>query len=221
MEPIQVAQTSSFGLYLGLGLAGVTLVQVLSLALINGWLGGRKETRDAAIKREEKQEEWRRQDVVAAQAAEAARLLLEAQRETIARTDKVARLTEQATRQTSAKLEQIHVLVNSEMTAARTAERDTQQLLVLALKHSLTLSQALGHPPDKQELDALAVAEERIVKLNKIILDRNEAQRLVDEEARRAGVILARRAEDQGADGTLKKIEENTAATVAALTEKP
>lgn len=230
-DPIKVEQTTMFNLYLGIGLAVLALIQTLALAGITGWITSRKEKRDAQrkieaaeaealIKSKEKQEDWRRQDAVAERAEHAAALLLAAQRETIERTDKVAQLTEAATKQTATKLDQIHVLVNSEMTAARKSERDTQQLLVMALKNSLALGKSLGHLQDPHELDGLAVAEQRIIKLNKIIADREEAQAKLDEELRRQGIALARRAEDQLANNkTLQKIEANTAATVDALRE--
>ncbi len=60
-------------------------------------------------RRKEKAEDYARQDAVAAQAAEAARLLLAAN-------ERVARQTATATIETQGQLRQIHTLVNSKLT---------------------------------------------------------------------------------------------------------
>jgi len=96
-----------------LALAVVAILPPLLLAGLTGWIMSRKEKRDAeraitaaqaaaVLKRDEKLEDWRRQDEVAdrvaaaaaevaKQAADAADLLVQAQQDTITRTDEVAR----------------------------------------------------------------------------------------------------------------------------------
>jgi hypothetical protein len=58
----------------------------------------------------EKKQDWERQDKVAAKAEESARLLLESN-------ERIARITEETAKSQNGKLDQIHVLVNSAMTA--------------------------------------------------------------------------------------------------------
>jgi hypothetical protein len=197
MEPVTVALVAG--------------AQVILLALITGWVTSRKEKRDAErliaaalaaakiktddkieearLKREEKLEDWRRQDevaaraeVVAERAAAAADLLVKAQAETIKRTEEVARLAMEADQRNADKLDAIHILVNSDMTAARTAERDSLKLLVIALKNSFNLSVKLGMQPTEAEQDEIVRVEKRIVELNQILADRLAAQLKVDTE---------------------------------------
>jgi len=197
MEPTSVTMSIS-----PVMLAFIALLPPLLLAGVTGWITSRKEKRDAEraltaaqaiadLKREEKLEDWRRQDevaeraakaatevkIVAKQAADAAFLLVEAQKETIARTDEVARVAAENDKHISEKLEAIHILVNSDMTAARTAERAALKLLVIALqKNAATLSSA--------EQDEIVRVEKRITELDQILADRHAAQELVEAETR-------------------------------------
>ena len=148
----------------------------------------------AALKKKEREEDYARQDLVAervaaaarevkavaTQAADAAELLLKAQAETVARTDEVARLASEADRRIAEQLtaideqgKKIHILVNSDMTAARTAERDSLRALALVLRR---LS------PDAK--DEIVRVEKRITELDQILADRHAAQLRVEEEAR-------------------------------------
>jgi len=185
--------------------ATITLIaagQVVLLAVINGLISARATRQAAALKSAEKKEDWRRQDEVAErvakaeeQAARAAALLLKAQKETIARTDEVARLAAEANQRIASQLaaidaqgNKIHILVNSDMTAARTAERDSLKLLVLALRNSHALARKLGLPAEGNEDDEILRVEERVAELDQILADRLAAQHRVDtEEAGRKG----------------------------------
>lgn len=190
-------------------LAVLALLPPLLLAGVTGWITSRKEKRDAEralaaaqaiadLKREEKLEDWRRQDevadraakaaaevkIVAKQAADAADLLVAAQKETIARTDEVARIAAENDRHITEKLEEgleqgrkIHILVNSDMTAARTAERDSLKLLVIALKRLAG--------SDEIDTDEIGRVEKRIAELDQILADRHAAQEKVEAEAAR------------------------------------
>ncbi len=193
--------------WIALGLAFVASVQILLLTIVQGMLDARKERRtadlkrqekldDAALKQQERAEDNARQDLiaaraaaVAAQTAKAAGLLLSAQQETIARTDEVARLAAEAVSKINEQLtaldeqgKKIHILVNSDMTAARTNERDQTKLTLVALKRVQALSASLGLPIDPTELEAISAAEVRIVKLDNILADRLAAQRIVDHD---------------------------------------
>ncbi len=193
--------------WIALGLAFVASVQILLLTIVQGMLDARKERRtadlkrqekldDAALKQQERAEDNARQDLiaaraaaVAAQTAKATGLLFSAQQETIARTDEVARLAAEAVSKINEQLtaldeqgKKIHILVNSDMTAARTNERDQTKLTLVALKRVQALSASLGLPIDPTELEAISAAEARIVKLDVILADRLAAQRIVDHD---------------------------------------
>ena len=166
-------------------IAAIAGLQVLLLTIVT-W----------ALNRQSKKEDYQRQDLVAdrvakaaEQAAEAASLLVRAQTETSKRLDEVAnvRAAESVIVQAQLKAitdvsEKIHILVNSDMTAARTNERDQTKLTLLALKRVQALSVNLGLATTQDELDAIKVAEERIVKLDAILADRHAAQKRVDKE---------------------------------------
>jgi hypothetical protein len=168
-------------------------LQVILLAVVTSSIQARKERRDAELKSKEKAEDYARQDLVAErvalaakQAADAAALLLKAQRETIARTDEVARLAAEAAArvdtQLKASLEQgnkIHILVNSDMTAARTAERNSLKLLLIALRRISASGQI--SPDESKEIEDV---EQRIAELDQILADRLAAQHRVDESER-------------------------------------
>jgi hypothetical protein len=187
----------------------IALMPPILLAGLQGWMQSRKDKRDAErliaaaqatalLKKEEREEDYARQDlvakrvadaaaevrVVAQRAADAAIRLEEAQKETISRTDEVARIAAENDRHISEKLSEIHTLVNSDMTAARTAERDGAKLLVLALKRLV----AGGHGTPQEEEEIVRV-EKRIEELGQILADRNAAQAKVDADAKAAYAV--------------------------------
>jgi hypothetical protein len=189
-------------------LALIAVAQIVLLAVITAFVASRKEKRDAEraieaarhaakLKSEEKAEDWRRQDEVAErvaaaakQAADAALLLVQAQKDTIARTDEVARIQAESDKRIGDQLlaideqgKKIHILVNSDMTAARTNERNQIVLTVLALRRVQALSRKLGLPVDEEEEESIVVAEKRIEELNVILADRLAAQHKVDAES--------------------------------------
>lgn len=177
-------------------IAVIASLQVLLLTIVQATLLARKERRDAELKSKEKTEDYKRQDEVAArvalaaqQAADAATLLLKAQHDTIARTDEVARLAAEVNDRVEQKLgesleqgKKIHILVNSDMTAARTNERDQAILTLTALKHVRALSEKLGLPAQEDEVKLINDQEKRIQTLNAILADRLAAQKRVEAE---------------------------------------
>lgn len=184
-------------------IALIALAQLLLLTLVQARITSRKELRDAEIRRQDKREDYDRQDKVAErvalaakQAADAAQLLVKAQHETIVRTDEVARIAKDSDARISAQLMAIHKLVNADMTAARTNERDQTVLTLLALKRVQKLGDKLALPPDPDAQKAINDTEARIVVLNQILKDRIEAQKQIDDELIRYGEAMARRAND-------------------------
>ncbi len=133
---------------------------------------------------------WERDDAVAAQAAEAARLLLAAQRESIARTDLVAEHVAASTSLTANKLDAIHTLVNSDMTAARQSELDQTRVTLVMLRKVVALDRAAGREPTDTDTVTIETTEARIIELEAILADRLAQQRAVEAEARAAKTLL-------------------------------
>jgi hypothetical protein len=118
---------------------------------------------NARARRNEKQEDYARQDAVAAQAAEAARLLL-AENKKVAETAAV----------TNDKLDVIHVLVNSNMTAAMQGQ-------LVALKAQLVLMQKLAEQKvsTEDEIGAIKAVQAQIAELEAALTDRLAATAVV------------------------------------------
>jgi hypothetical protein len=117
-------------------------------------------------RRTEKIEDYKRQDAVAAQAAEAARLLLASNRQAAA----VAQMT-------NTKLDVIHTLVNSTLTAAIEAQLDAtvQQLAMMRQVVALAGNGEMG-PSD----ESLAAVESKIAELRVSLSDRMEQTRVAE-----------------------------------------
>jgi len=113
----------------------------------------------------EKQEDWRREDIVAEKAAEAAKLLL-------AENKKVAASAKEA----SGKLDAIHILVNSNMTAAMEAQ-------LVALQGQLVVMNRLAkiEDPTVNEQAAINAVEKQIAELTATVRDRLAATTKVEQ----------------------------------------
>jgi hypothetical protein len=153
--------------------------QVLILTVVQSWVLARKERRDYA--RQDQVAE--RVDAAAKQAAAAAQLLVKSNEATIVRTDKVAKLAAESGANIQTQLKKIHILVNSDMTAARTSERDQTKLTLVALRQVKALSLKLGLDVSKADEEAIESSQARIAELDQILADRLAAQRAVDQEA--------------------------------------
>jgi hypothetical protein len=138
--------------------------------------------RTERMHRADQLEEYRRQDVVAKQAADVAARLLKAQEAEVVRTDEVARLAAKNSQQTKLKLDRIHTLVNSDMTAALQAQQDQAQIMVGTLKRVIQLAQAKGEKPDPEDLRELESAQASITRLEAVLADRQAQQAKVDAE---------------------------------------
>lgn len=145
-----------------------------------------------------KKEDWERQDLVAKQAQEdakqaseqatdaakkaatAADLLLNAQAETIRRTDEVALVANQAASTAQIKLDQIHTLVNNEMTVARQAERDAVAASLNLLRRIFDMNSARGVPLNQDDMASLATKTGRLVDLDALLASRRAAENASD-----------------------------------------
>lgn len=135
-------------------------------------------------RRKDQIQTWKRDDKVAEQAAEAARLLLAAQRESIARTDEVAEhvaasqsATEAKLEANAAKLEVIHKLVNSTLTAALLASLDASRGELVAVLKMADLQRAHGSGPSEDELASILALRRKVGELSAEMQER-EAQTL-------------------------------------------
>jgi hypothetical protein len=118
----------------------------------------------------------RRQDVIAAQAAQAAELLkadnervaaqaAEAAKLLLAANERVAEQSAAADRATQAKLQQIHLLVNSNLTEAQERELAAMKAMLVSMREVVALSRKLGVQPATDSLSQIESTEQRIAVL--------------------------------------------------------
>lgn len=136
---------------------------------------------------QEKMEDWRRQDVVAERAAEVAQKLLTKQEETAAKTREAASLlvknnevVAKTARVTNEKLDVIHTLVNSNMTAALQAELDATRAQTVLMRELISFKVAQGQEPSKDASAALQLLEEKVQKLAANLADRLQQTKVAD-----------------------------------------
>ena len=143
-----------------------TVISPAILAIISNHLTSRQ-------RRAEKKLDWAREDAVAEQAEKAAKLLLQSN---VA----VAKSAADNAEKVLFGLERIHTLVNSDMTAARSEQRDQARLTLAGLRTIIRLDEDAGREPSQDDLDAIDAAEKTIKKLDTILADRLAQQRKVE-----------------------------------------
>jgi len=130
--------------------------------------------------------DWNRQDAVAArvemaaeQAKEAARLLVERQDAAAGKAAEAATLlvrntanVAEAAAATNQKLDVIHTLVNSSMTAAMQSELEATRRLVSGLVEIIDLKKAAGTDPTTEALALVKATNDRIAELSAALSDR-------------------------------------------------
>ena len=105
-----------------------------------------------------------RQDASASKAAEAARLLVERQDESagkaaeaarllLAANERVAAQTAAATKATQGQLQQIHTLVNSNLTEAQQRQLDAMKIMIVTMKEVVRLNARDGEPSQEAVLE--------------------------------------------------------------------
>jgi hypothetical protein len=124
----------------------------------------------------------KRQDAVAAQAATAAKLLLEEQRLTNTKTDRVAELAasseqkiEGSLKDLTAGQKQIHTLVNSNMTSAMQDSYDSKASDLASLRELSELRQAQGLPPNAETAVRMTTLTRQMAELKAQLDDRQRA----------------------------------------------
>jgi len=164
----------------------LTAVIVAGGALLTTWMNARQI-------RQGKEQDYARQDAVAAKAAEAAALLLAAQKASIVRTDEVARLAAEADERTAVRLDKIdeqgkviHSLVNQKLTTVTEQALFATLALLPHLEESLARIRASGGKPPEADLKRLADTKRSIVDLRETLERRTANQADADAELKKA-----------------------------------
>lgn len=176
----------------------------LLLTALNGRIASRNRQEESAQKRQDKIDEYDRQDLVAtrvdaaalkiasateAQTEKTLALLKSAQAITTLRSDKLAHEAAMSRERIASQLttiddtgNKIHILVNSEMTAARTRERDSLRLLLISLRQIQKLNSKLGIVNSIEMFEEIERTENKIETLDQILAERHAAQLTIDQE---------------------------------------
>jgi hypothetical protein len=134
--------------------------------------------------RKGKEQDYARQDAVAAKAEAAAERASVAAEGIRVANEHVA----SETRQTNKKLDVIHALVNSQMTAAIQSELDATEREVVLMREIIGINSAAGRNPTEDSMVAVKATEERIRELRVTLKERHrqdeiaQAQTLVDQQ---------------------------------------
>lgn len=128
-------------------------------------------------------EDWARQDAIAKKAADAAELLIASNRKMAAQAAEAASLLldSDKKRETTAaitvqKLDVIHTLVNSNMTASMQSELIAVQAQLVLIREVMTLNSAAGREPSVETLAVEKAAETKVAELTAALADRLKVQ---------------------------------------------
>lgn len=150
--------------------------------IIVAWVQLKARRLDAQIEAEnrriEKEQDWKRQDDVAARAAEASRLMLSSQAATTVAQEETTRANAVTRQETSSQLSAIHTLVNSNLSTAFQAELNSTRRELIALREIMAIKTASGSPPDADALAIIEVAERRVIELEEILEERRRKDAL-------------------------------------------
>lgn len=149
----------------GLWLAASGILTAL-IVVVGGWFQSHLTAKQL---RESKAQDYARQDAVAAKAAEAAELLLAAN-------ERVARQTLEA----SAKLDQIHELVNSNLSAQMMEAHAALLQQAVLMREVVALHKASGRNASSSAMEAIHIIESRAAELGAQLNDRAKATRIAD-----------------------------------------
>jgi len=169
-----------------LPLLGVLLVGVLvPVYLVGKANADRRDDNERAdrMHREDREADWKRQDEVAERAEKAKLAVLESQRLISDQATEAARLlldtnkeVEKKQAETNGMLNVIHTLVNSNMTAAMQAEFDATQRELAMMKEVMALKGAAGLEPTPEVLAAISSTQDKLAELASALSDRAKAQ---------------------------------------------
>lgn len=202
---IELAQTAGTEtgdpLVLAAIVVGSGIIGPLVLQGLNARAKRKDKQLDAALRKQEKADDYARQDAVAAAAAEVARkaeeaaaLLLERQNKVARKTNEVARnlketdaLVAETASETNNKLDEltvgqkaIHILVNSQMTASLESELRAEKGKRATLIEIIALKKVMGQKASAETLAALTSTDERIAELEITLTDRERQTKMVE-----------------------------------------
>lgn len=139
--------------------------------------------RTEVMHRQDRLADYARQDKVAVAAARAAVELATSQKRIADQASEAARLLLGANErvahtalQTSEKLDVIHDLVNSNMTAAIQSELDATVRELAMMKEVVELNRAAGREPSVETLAAIEATKNKIAELTAVLADRQQGQ---------------------------------------------
>lgn len=119
-------------------------------------------------RRAERAEDFAHQDQLAEKASEQTRRLIETN-------EKIARRTDETARAIEGKLDVVHGLVNSGLTAAKQSELDAVERDLASLKEIVAIHRGAGREPDPATVDSVAQAERRAADLRAELIERRAA----------------------------------------------
>lgn len=177
-------------------LAG-TIASPALLSYLNGRQLQRAKTEDYARQDAVADRLTKRQDAVAAQAREAARLLQERQDQAerkaaevanrlLAANERVAAQTAEATKATQGQLQQIHTLVNSKLTEAMQGQHEALVRVVTTMREVAALKHGAGLTPLDADATAIDTAQRKVDELGADLLARQQQTRVADAQAAEA-----------------------------------
>lgn len=196
-------------IYLALIVAVPAITSPIILAGINGFLARREKREEslrrseekrleAELRRVEKREDYARQDAVTERAESATRLAAQAAEAVKAQAAKAAELLIASDEKNAAradvmsgKLDVIHTLVNSNMTAAMTSEYEAIRREYAMMLEVIDLKKVAGHEPTLQTLATLKATEAKIAELAATLDDRSRGDEAAAETNRKVSMQLA------------------------------
>jgi len=127
-------------------------------------------------RRRERAQDYERQDAVAAQVKKAA--------ESLVQSNAVVAATAEVTNK---KLDVIHILVNSNMTAAMQAELDATVREIAMMREVIALNRSAGREPHEEAVAAVEATEHKINELRANLSDRLTQAQAVAEVQKKGG----------------------------------
>ncbi len=191
-DPIQIPQLTAFGIAVA---AIVSAFGVIISPLLMAWLLDRNQARA-------KQKDYERQDAVAKRlldrqdladkrTEEVAEQAKEVARQQAAHADEVARRLAENTakqdavnREKTSKLDQIHVLVNSGLTAALEGQMEYAVANLALMEDNIARLRSEGKRPSEQTLVLIDHAKAKIVMLAAQLRERSAAEAAIAEKER-------------------------------------
>lgn len=141
------------------------------------------------MRRQDREADWDRQDEVARRAANATATVAASQKRIADQAAKAAEALLEANAkvaatadETNGKLDVIHALVNSQMTAAMQSEYDATVRELAMMQEVIGLRRAAGHEPSQEALLAAEATQAKIAELAARLEDRAKAQERANEK---------------------------------------